>query len=177
MSCMRPMRSPSEAVALPPSRRQGPGLGGGLRIMQDTPNSYLEVERRDSFLGSLGRGLGRRRSFAVVHWWRSDGSWLLFAALRAPLAMAQTCALHNCAVHFWLLQNCSRCRLGKMYRNPLLWRHISKPVAFSLPPLVLSRSIWAMCTWLTCPRFRSSIADFRVARNIYKSCALFTLRG
>ena len=55
--------TPSGAGVLPPYRRQDPGLGGGLRIMQDTPNSYLEVERRDFFLGILGSGLGRRECF------------------------------------------------------------------------------------------------------------------
>ena len=43
--------APSEAAVLPPSWRQDPGLGGGPCIMQDTPNSYLEVERRDPLPG------------------------------------------------------------------------------------------------------------------------------
>ena len=88
MSCMHPLRSPSEAGVLPPSRRQDPGLGGGLCIMQDTPNSYLEVERRDPSLGILELGLRRGGNFAVVHLWRSDGSWLLLVARRAPLTIA-----------------------------------------------------------------------------------------
>ena len=145
--------------------------------MLDIPNSYLEVERRESFLGILGRGLGRRRSFAVVHLWRSDGSWLLFAALRAPLAMAQTCALHNCAVHFWLLQNCSRCRLGKMYRNPLLWRHISKPVAFSLPPLVCSPEAFGRCVHGWHVRALEVASLIFGSREIYTNLAHFSRSG
>ena len=75
---------------------------GGLYIMQDTPNSYLEVERRESFLGILGRGLGRRGDFAFVDLCRFDGSWPPFGLGRAPLTILQTCAWHDFVVRFGL---------------------------------------------------------------------------
>ena len=100
MSCMHPVRSPSEAGVLPPSRRQDPGLGGGLCVMQDTPNSYLEAERRESFLGILGRGLGRSEDFAFVDLCRPGGSWPPFVLGRAPLTILQTCAWHDFVVRF-----------------------------------------------------------------------------
>ena len=92
--------APSEAVVRPPSRRQDPGLGGGLCVMQDTPNSYLEVERRDPLLGILGRGLGRREEFAVVNSRRLDSLWPPFGVGRARPKIVRTCNLHDCVVRF-----------------------------------------------------------------------------
>lgn len=91
---------PSEAGVLPPSRRQDPGLGGGLCIMLDTPNSYLEVERRESLLGILGRGLGRREDFEVVDSGRFNGPWLPFMVVRARHVIVRTCIFDDCAVRF-----------------------------------------------------------------------------
>ena len=68
--------------------------------MLDTPNSYLEVERRESFLGILGRGLGRREDFEVVDSGRFNGPWLPFTVVRARLAIVRTCIFDDCAVRF-----------------------------------------------------------------------------
>ena len=97
---------PSEAGGLPPSRRQDPGFGWGLYIMQDTPNSYLEAERRESFFGILGRGLGRRGDFTFVDLCRPGGSWPPPVLGRAPRAILQTCAWHDFDVRF------GPCRVG-----------------------------------------------------------------
>ena len=72
--------------------------------MQDTPNSYLEVERRESSLGILGCGLGRGGDFAFVDLCRSDSSWLLLAVGRARPQFVRTCALHDCVVRFGSFQ-------------------------------------------------------------------------
>ena len=106
---------PSEAGVLPPSRRPDPGLGGGLCIMQDTPNSYLEVERRDPFLGILGRGLGRREEFAFVNLCPSGSSWPPLAVGRARLKIVRTCALHDCVVRFGSF---------RVVPGAVLWEHV-----------------------------------------------------
>ena len=101
VSCMRPLRCPPPrpgSFLLQGGRT--PASEGGLYIMQDTPNSYLEVERRESFLGILGRGLGRRGDFAFVDLCRFDGSWPPFGLGRAPLTILQTCAWHDFVVRF-----------------------------------------------------------------------------
>ena len=68
--------------------------------MLDTPNPYLEVERRESFLGILGRGLGRRIDFEVVGSGRFNGPWLPFMVVRARLVIVRTCIFDDCAVRF-----------------------------------------------------------------------------
>ena len=68
--------------------------------MLDTPNSYLEVERRDPFLGILGRGLGRREEFAFVNLCRFDSPWPPLAVGRARPKIVRTCNLHDCVVRF-----------------------------------------------------------------------------
>ena len=68
--------------------------------MQDTPNSHLEVERRDPFLGILGRGLGRREDFAVVNPRRFDSPWPPFGVGRARLEIVRTCNLHDRVARF-----------------------------------------------------------------------------
>ena len=68
--------------------------------MLDTPNSYLEVERREPFLGILGRGLGRREDFEVVDSGRFNGPWLPFMVVRARLVIMRTCIFDDCAVRF-----------------------------------------------------------------------------
>ena len=55
------------SIVLPPLRgrclrKQSPGLGAGLCIMQDAPHAHLEVERHDAFMDILMRGLGRGRT-------------------------------------------------------------------------------------------------------------------
>ena len=68
--------------------------------MEDTANPYLEVERRDPFLGILGRGLGRREEFAFVNLCRFDSSWPPFAVGRARPKIVRTCNLQDCVVRF-----------------------------------------------------------------------------
>ena len=68
--------------------------------MQDTPNSYLEVERRDPFLGIFGRGLGRSEEFAFANLCRFDSSWPPFAVGRARPKIVRPCNLHGCVVRF-----------------------------------------------------------------------------
>ena len=68
--------------------------------MQDTPNSHLEVERRDPSLGILGRGLGRGEEFAIVDLCRFDSSWPPLAVGRARPKIVRTCNLRDCIVRF-----------------------------------------------------------------------------
>ena len=68
--------------------------------MQDAPNSHLEVERRDPFLGILGRGLGRREEFARVNSCRFGSLWPPFGFVRARLPIVRTCNLHDCIARF-----------------------------------------------------------------------------
>ena len=147
--------------------------------MQDTPNSHLEVERRDPFLGILGRGLGRREEFAVVNPRRFDSPWPPFGVGRARLKIVRTCNLHDCvgqSASFWLFPSCSRRRQVETCQNPLLWLCISKPVGLTHPPLVLSRGASQMCKRVACLRFRDAAADLQALRVTYQSWALSALR-
>ena len=95
--------------------------------MQDTPNSYLEVERRDPFLGILGRGLGRREDFAFVNLCRFASSWPPLTVCRDRPQNMRTCNLHDCAVRFGSVRVLPGAALSKhvqihcsgyIFRNP-----------------------------------------------------------
>ena len=144
--------------------------------MLDTPNSHLEIERRELALGILwrglagekilGLGLGRREDFAVVILCRFDSAWPPFGVGRVRLELVWTCNLHDRVARFGsfrILLGIAFSKYVNFHCSGYIFRSQS---VCRIRRFVLTRGASQMCNGVACRRFRNAASDFQAERFV-----------